>query len=215
MKNRFDLIIFDWDGTLMDSTDWITHCVQKAAEECGCNIPEDQAVKNIIGLSIQNAIDTLFPNASAETQSQLITVYGQAFFSKQISEKDLFSGVVKMLFAFKEKGYQLAVATGKSRSGLDKALHGTGLSDFFHITRCADETASKPSPKMLGEIIEEMKVSKERAVMVGDSVHDLKMAVNASMASIAVTCGANSGEQLERHNPLLLLNETSELIHIL
>ena len=141
----------------------------------------------------------------------MIACYSQEFFSKPITEDDLFSGVNEMLQKFKQTGYQLAVATGKSRSGLDKSMQGTGLSDFFHITRCADQTASKPQPVMLEEIIKEMAVSKERVVMVGDSVHDMQMAINAGISSIAVSCGANSTEQLQQYNPLINLQQTIEL----
>ena len=211
MKGRFDLIIFDWDGTLVDSIDWIVCCLQKAARSQGCDIPEEQAAKEIIGLSIQKAMEKLFPEIDEKTQEQLIASYSQEFFSKPITEDDLFSGVNEMLQKFKQAGYQLAVATGKSRSGLEKAMQGTGLSDFFHITRCADQTASKPHPVMLEEIIKEMAVSKERVVMVGDSVHDMQMAINAGISSIAVSCGANSTEQLQHYNPLLNLQQTIEL----
>ncbi len=215
MKDRFDLIIFDWDGTLADSTDWITHCLKSAARTQGCKVPEDQAIRDIIGLSIQKAMDNLFPGIDPNTQKQLIMSYREEFFSKKITAKDLFIGVNEMLITLKQKGYQIAVATGKNRSGLDKALYGTGLKDFFHITRCADETESKPSPDMLEEIIKEMGISKERTVMVGDSVHDMKMATNADMASIAVSCGANSAEQLKVYNPLLILQQTTAILDIL
>ena len=212
MARRFDLIIFDWDGTLVDSIDWIVHCLQKAAGEYGCIVPEKQAAKDIIGLSIQRAMETLFPGIDQKTQEQLIACYSQEFFSKQITEDDLFTGVNEMLVKFKQMGYFVAIATGKSRVGLDKAMKGTGLSDFFHITRCADQTASKPQPDMLEEIIKEMAVCKERVVMVGDSVHDMQMAINAGIASIAVSCGAHSSEQLQQYNPLFNLQQTTELL---
>lgn len=215
MKDRFDLIIFDWDGTLVDSTDWITHCLKIAASRQGCHIPKDQAIKDIIGLSIQKAMDELFPGIDSKTQEQLISSYRQEFFSKQITESDLFAGVSEMLMTLKQRGYQLAVATGKNRSGLDRALDGTRLDGFFHITRCADETASKPDPDMLEVIIDELGISKEKTVMIGDSVHDMKMATNAGMASIAVSCGANSIEQLKVHSPLLVLQQTSAILDIL
>ena len=215
MKDRFELIIFDWDGTLVDSTDWITHCLKKAASSQGFTIPEDQAARDTIGLSIQKAMDKLFPGIDQCTQNKMAASYSQEYFSKKISADDLFAGINEMLINLKQMGYQLAVATGKNRSGLDKALHGTGLNNFFHITRCADETASKPSPDMLEEIIEEMGVSRERAVMIGDSVHDLKMATNADMASIAVSCGANSAKQLKVHSPLLILKQTTAILDIL
>jgi len=215
MKERFDLIIFDWDGTLVDSIDWITHCLKKAASLQGFNIPDDQAARDTIGLSIQKAMTKLFPGINQNIQDQMTESYRQEYFSKQMTEDDLFAGINEMLISLKQMDYQLAIATGKNRSGLDKALHGTGLNDFFHITRCADETASKPSPNMLEEIIEETGISRERTVMIGDSVHDLKMASNAGMASIAVSCGANSVEQLELHNPLLILQQTTTVLDIL
>ena len=212
MARKFDLIIFDWDGTLVDSIDWIVHCLQKSAGECGCNVPEQQAAKDIIGLSIQSAMEKLFPGIDQKTQEQLIACYSQEFFSKQITEDDLFTGVNEMLVKFKQMGYFVAIATGKSRLGLDRAMKATGLGDFFHITRCADQTASKPQPDMLEEIIKEMAVGKDRAVMVGDSVHDMQMARNAGIASIAVSCGAHSSVQLQQYNPMFNLQQTRQLL---
>ncbi|MCK5829536.1 MAG: HAD-IA family hydrolase [Methylococcales bacterium] len=215
MKNRFDLIIFDWDGTLVDSIDWIVQSLCKAAEVSGCTVPDEQAVKNIIGLSLEKSTDTLFPTINQKTKQQLMTCYSQEFFSKQVSKNDLFVGINNMLVELKQKGFQLAVATGKNKVELDKAMQGTGLSGFFDITRCADQTASKPQPDMLDEIIEHTGVRRERAVMVGDSIHDLKMAMNAGIASIAVLCGANSQDQLQQFNPLLNLQHTTQILDIL
>jgi len=215
MKNRFDLIVFDWDGTLVDSVDWIVQCLSEAALDQGCDRPKRQDVKDIIGLSIHKALDKLFPELNEASRQRLIAGYSERFFSRQITDEDLFSGVNAMLLQFKSAGYQLAVATGKSRQGLDRALSGVGLNDFFNVTKCADETASKPSPDMLDAIIKEMKVSRGRVVMVGDSTHDMEMAVNAQIASIAVLCGANSAEQLHKYNPLLKLQQTVELLEIL
>ncbi len=215
MKNKFDLIVFDWDGTLVDSVDWIVHCMLSAAEEQGCAIPKERNVRDIVGLSIHKALDKLFPDLDKPARKQLINSYSSAFFSKQITENDLFAGVNDMLQQLKHNGYQLAVATGKSRHGLDKAMLGTGLGDFFNITRCADETASKPNPDMLDEIIKEINVSRERVVMVGNSTHDLQMAINAGVSSIAVQCGANSYDQLQKYDPLINLGKTAELSEIL
>lgn len=153
MKNRFDLIIFDWDGTLINSIDWITKCLQNAAAQCNCPIPESQAAKDVIGLSINKAMQALFPDADEQTQKQLLECYSQKYSSKQISRDDLFPGVYPMLVQLKAAGYQLAVATGKTRAGLRRALQATETEDLFGITRCADETASKPDPRMLREII--------------------------------------------------------------
>ncbi len=215
MKNRFDLIIFDWDGTLVNSIDWIVDCIQKAAAECGCGIPGDQETRDIIGLSIKKAMQKLFPGLDAVTQESLVKRYSELFFSKKIARSDLFEGVYPLLEDLKKSGYQLAVATGKNRVGLDKALLDTQTVDLFEVTKCADETMSKPNPAMLNEIINHLDVSKERAVMVGDSIHDLQMAANADIAAIGVACGAHSVATLEQYNPLHCLQRTHELHKLL
>lgn len=215
MKNRFDLIIFDWDGTLADSVDWIVHCIQQAALHYDSPVPTVEAARDIIGLSLENAVKTLFPDIDADTRSKLAAHYGQNFFSKPIGPDDLFPGVRDMLQQFKRDGYRLAVATGKKSSGLAKAVSGTGIADLFCATRCSDQTASKPDPLMINEIVAELGVSKRRTLMVGDSVHDLQMAMNAQVASIAVTCGAHSESILQQYNPLCCLSYPTELLGII
>ena len=215
MKNRFDLIIFDWDGTLINSIDWITSCIQHAAAQYDCPIPESKAAKNVIGLSITKAMQSLFPELDEQTQEQLVACYGQKYFSKQLSRDDLFPGVYEMLTQLNETGYQLAVATGKTRAGLQEALEATGTEALFCVTRCSDETASKPDPRMLHEIIKHTHSTKERSLMVGDSIHDLQMAINASISAIAVSCGAHSAELLQQYNPLLCLQQPTELLNII
>ncbi len=215
MKNRFDLIIFDWDGTLVNSIDWIVYCIQKAAEETGYTIPREQDTKDIIGLSIKKAMQKLFPGIDEITQEQLVKRYSELFFSQTITQNDLFSGVYPMLQDLKQAGYQLAVATGKNRVGLDRALLGTQTDELFAITKCADETMSKPNPTMLNEIVEHLDVSKQRTLMVGDSIHDLQMATNAEIASIGVACGAHSETTLKHFNPLFCLQQTHELLELL
>ncbi|MEI6069448.1 MAG: HAD-IIIA family hydrolase [Methylococcaceae bacterium] len=215
MKNRFDLIIFDWDGTLINSIDWISSCLQQAADQCGIAVPEAQAAKDVIGLSINKAMQTLFPEIDPHTQAQLVACYSQQYNSKQISPDDLFPGVYAMLVELKKSGYQLAVATGKTRVGLQKALQATGTEELFCVTRCADETASKPDPKMLLEIIQHTQAAKERTLMIGDSIHDLQMALNAPISAIAVSCGANSAELLQQYHPLLCLQQPTELLNII
>ena len=213
MKNQFDLIIFDWDGTLINSIDWITQSLQQAALAYGFPIPEAQAAKDVIGLSIENAVLTLFPEANELTQVHLANSYRDHYSSKQLGRGDLFPGVYDMLVHLKQSGYQLAVATGKTRSGLQAALSATGTEDLFCMTRCADETASKPDPKMLLEIIEHTQTSHDRCLMVGDSVFDLQMALNIPIPAIAVTCGAQSAELLQQYQPLLCLEQPTELLN--
>ncbi|MDD1620952.1 MAG: HAD-IIIA family hydrolase [Methylococcaceae bacterium] len=215
MKNRFDLLIFDWDGTLVDSIDWIVHCIQQAAERYGCPIPQPQATKDIIGLSIENAILRLFPDVDGTIRQQVAAHYGQTFFSKQISRDDLFPGVHEMLLGLKQRGYRLAVATGKKSSGLAQAMAATGLADLFCTTRCSDQTASKPDPLMIDEIVAELGIDKQRTLMVGDSAHDLQMALNAKVSAIGVTCGAHSQATLQQYNPLLCLNYPTDLLNII
>jgi phosphoglycolate phosphatase len=213
MKNRFDLIVFDWDGTLINTIDWIAYCLQKAGEAYGFPVPGQQAAKDVIGLCIDNAVVTLYPEADTETQKKIVQHYSQAYFSKQLSQDDFFPGVYDMLVHLKDSGYQLAVATGKTRRGLIEALAATGTESLFAITRCADETASKPNPKMLHEIMLHTQATPDRTLMVGDSVHDLQMALNAKVASIGVACGANSEKSLRQFNPLLCLQQPTELLN--
>ncbi len=215
MKNRFDLIVFDWDGTLINTIDWIVHCLQKAGEEFSCLIPEPQAAKDVIGLCINNAVATLFPDSNKETQKNIVASYSQAYSSKKLSREDFFPGVYDMLVNLKESGYRLAVATGKTRSGLAQALQATNTEGIFNITRCADETASKPDPKMLHEIMNLTQSTRVRTLMVGDSIHDMQMALNANVPSVGVACGANSKESLLQYNPLLCLQQPTELLNFI
>jgi phosphoglycolate phosphatase len=212
MKNRFNLIIFDWDGTLFNSIDWIVRCLQKSAERCRCPIPERNAAREVIGLSIDQAFGALFPEADDQTWERLIEFYNAEYLSREMGRDDLFSGVYDMLVQLKNAGYRLAVATGKTRAGLERALQATGTKELFCITRCADETASKPDPSMLKDIIRYADISPERAVMVGDTVHDLQMAENAQISAVAVTCGAHPESLLQQYRPLYCLQQPTELL---
>lgn len=215
MKNRFELLIFDWDGTLMDSIGWIVHCLQTAAHRAGCPIPTPDAAKEVIGLSIIRAMESLFPEADPELREQLIRAYSQEYASKSLGPGDLFTGVREMLEELNGAGYRLAVATGKTRAGLQKALLATRTEDLFDITRTADETASKPDPKMLQEIMSHLNMAPARTLMIGDSIHDLQMAQNAQISAIGVSCGAHSEEILQQYQPLLCLQQPAELLNII
>lgn len=212
MRNRFDLIIFDWDGTLIDTIDWIAHCLQAAGGQHGCPAPGAQAAKDVIGLCINSAVQALYPEADAAIQGKVVKTYSQMYASRQLSRNDLFPGVYDMLVKLKEEGFRLAVATGKTRNGLNQALTATGTADLFTITRCADETASKPHPRMLHEIMDYTDVRPPRALMVGDSIHDMQMAANAELPSVGVTCGANDAGSLLQFDPLLCLQQPAELL---
>ncbi len=215
MKQRFDLIVFDWDGTLMDSVDWITHCIQQAAAAAGQPIPSEQAAKDIIGLSIENAIATLFPAVNAETRAFITEEYAKEFHGKTAGPDDLFPGVTDMLLTLRAQNKRLAVATGKKAAGLRLVMRASGVQDLFCATRSADQTASKPNPLMLLELMAELGVEKQRTLMVGDSAHDMQMAKNAGIAAIGVTCGAHSAEVLRRHQPLACLNYPTDLLEFI
>ena len=212
MKNRFDLLIFDWDGTLINTIDWITHCLQTAALRCGCTVPEAQAAKDVIGLSILEATSKLHPNVDEHTHAQLVKTYADEYNSKPLSRADLFEGSYEMLQELKNLGYTLAVATGKTRRGLQAALDATQTEHLFAVTRCADETRSKPDPLMLQQIMQVTNKPTASSLMIGDSIHDLQMAKNATISSVAVCSGANSKDVLQTFQPMLCLNEVSELL---
>lgn len=215
MKNNYDLIIFDWDGTLIDSIGWIVSCLQHAACACGLDIPGEQAARDVIGLNIQGALQRLFPGIDAGAEERLVRCYSERFLSRQHGPGDLFDGVQNMLLQLNQRGLQLAVATGKTRKGLNKIMQDTRTAHFFAATRCADETASKPEPLMLRELMHQLGAAPERTLMIGDSVHDLQMAVNARVASIGVTCGAHSKNELQQFRPLRCLDQTKELLALL
>lgn len=215
MKQQYDLIVFDWDGTLIDSIGWIVDCLRHAAGECGLPSPAGEDARAVIGLGLGEAMQALFPGIDSGEQARLVQAYKEQYFTKEISRDDLFDGVAGMLDALKGQGYRLAVATGKGRSGLHRALQATGTAALFSATRCSDETASKPDPRMLLEIMQEIGAPAQRTLMIGDSVHDMKMAGNAQVAAVGVACGANSREQLLEHHPLFCLPTTVQLMELL
>jgi phosphoglycolate phosphatase len=211
MRHETDLLIFDWDGTLFDSIDWIVTCLQQAARQTGLREPSQREARSVIGLSLQAALDALYPGEDEATAHRLVTHYRQIYHTRPLSSLGLYEGVPELLLALREAGYQLAVATGKARSGLDAALDETGTRHLFDATRCADETASKPDPLMVEEILEELRVVKSRAVVIGDSLHDLRMADRAGVRAIGVSQGANDHEELMALSPVLCIANIQEL----
>lgn len=203
---KYDLIVFDWDGTLMDSAAKIVRCFQAAARDAGVAVPPDSAVRNIIGLGLREALETLLPEAGAETRRQVAECYRRHFLHVDMTETTLFPGVADGLGRLGEAGYRLAIATGKARRGLDRVLRDTATSHYFCASRCADEAFSKPHPQMLHDILACTGVSAERALMVGDTTYDLEMAAAAAMGSLAVSYGAHERERLLLHNPLACLD---------
>jgi phosphoglycolate phosphatase len=209
-NKRFDLIVFDWDGTLMDSTGTIVHCIQAAARDLGLPVPERKAAAYVIGLSLQDAMEAALPGLDPAMVPRVVERYRYHYLSRD-QGLTLFEGVQEMLADLSERGYFLAVATGKSRVGLNRALHTAQLASYFDATRCADESFSKPHPAMLHEITRELGQDMERTVMIGDTTHDLLMAANAGAASIGVHYGAHDAHELEALKPAFSATSVPQL----
>ncbi len=211
MSLRFKLIIFDWDGTLVDSTQRIVDSMQQAAAEVGLPQVADAAVQNIIGLGLPEALRTVWPVID-ESQLQAMTqVYARYFVADSQVAMGFFPGTPEFLAGLVEQGYLLAVATGKSRRGLDRMLRDLKIGHRFAATRCADETRSKPHPLMLKELLSELNVAPDEALMVGDTTYDLDMANAAGMASVAMGHGAHDDDVLLACGPLTICHSIHEL----
>lgn len=208
---KFPLIIFDWDGTLMDSVGRIVSSMQRTAAVLELKQPSEAAVRDIIGISLEPAIEKLFGRLNGDDMAAFIEVYRQQYVHDDITPSPLFPGARLLLENLRARGYTLAVATGKARHGLERVWQEADIRHLFHASRCADETASKPNPLMLHELLDETGYGVEQALMVGDSTHDMLMAENAGMARIAVKFGAHSAEQLTPHQPIAILDELSAL----
>lgn len=208
---HYDLLIFDWDGTLADSIGRIIESMRTAAIGGGMEGRDDEAIKGIIGLGLPEAIRTLYPSITANDLIDFRQRYADCYMAMDKVPSRLFEGVSESIQAFRDEGYRLAVATGKARRGLDRVLKANAWLDFFDITRAADETASKPDPLMLHEIMAHCDVAPERSLMIGDSSFDLQMARNAGMDSVAVGYGAQSLDSLRAYEPRLAIEHFSEL----
>ena len=193
---RYELVIFDWDGTIMDSTGLIASCIQAACREMGLAVPDEAAAKWVIGLGIAQSMERVAPGLDASRTREFADRYRGHFLARD-HEAPLFGGIPGLLEDLRGRGLRLAVATGKSRRGLGRALASSGLAPFFEATRCADEGFPKPHPDMVLRILEETGVEASRAVLVGDTTHDLELAANAGVDAVAVTYGAH-GEALLR-----------------
>lgn len=211
MKNSFKLLVFDWDGTLMDSEARIVACIGAAIDDLGLPERDTEAMRNVIGLGLAEAIDTLYPGGGPELQRRLSERYRHHFLVANTTPSQLFPGAAETLRGFSKQGYLLAVATGKGRQGLDKALTETGLGELFHATRCADETFSKPHPQMLLEIMDELGTEPADTLMVGDTEYDMLLAKNANASALAVSYGVHATERLLQHGPLGCIDAITEL----
>jgi phosphoglycolate phosphatase len=210
MSRRFDLIVFDWDGTLFDSTMLIVRCIQAACRDIGVAVPSDADAAYVIGLGLHDALQHAVPGLAPARYPELGRRYRVHYFASQ-DELVLFPGTLEMLQALRARQHLLAVATGKSRRGLDDALAHAQLRGMFDATRTADETASKPHPLMLQELMAECGAAPERTLMIGDTTHDLQLARNAGTPRVAVSYGAHESEAFAEHEPLFVAHSTKEL----
>jgi phosphoglycolate phosphatase len=207
---RFDLIAFDWDGTLFDSTKTIVRCIQRAVADVGGTVPSDDAASYVIGLGLMQALAHAAPDVPTARHAELGARYRHHYLLHQ-NDLALFDGILPMLLALKERHHWLAVATGKSRRGLDEALASAELRGMFNGSRTADETAGKPHPRMLDELMREFGVEADRTLMIGDTTHDLQLALNAGCASVAVSYGAHAPEAFHALGPLHVAHSVQDL----
>ena len=207
---NFDLIAFDWDGTLFDSTKIIIRCIQAAVRDVGGSVPTDEAAGYVIGLGLMQALAHAAPDVPESKYPELGARYRHHYIGHQ-NDISLFDGVLPLLADLKARGHTLAVATGKSRHGLNEALQAVELQGRFDGSRTADETAGKPHPRMLNELMQQFGVSAERTLMIGDTTHDLQMALNAGCASVGVSYGAHESAAFHVLKPLFIAHSVQEL----
>ena len=207
---RYQLIVFDWDGTLMDSAGAIVRAIQAAAGDLGLPVPPDARARHVIGLGLNEALQHAVPELSPARYPEMVEAYRHHYLSSD-RQLPLFDGVDAMLDELRVAGHRLAVATGKSRIGLDRALAHSGLAARFQASRCADECHSKPHPQMLEELMEEFAIEPSATLMIGDTSHDLLMAQNAGVDALAVSYGAHPEDHLLTHAPLATLSTIKEL----
>jgi phosphoglycolate phosphatase len=207
---RYELIVFDWDGTLMDSAAMIVDSVQAAARDLGLEPPSNERARHIIGLGLDAALRYVLPDLPESHYGDLVERYRHHYMSRD-HQLTLFAGADELVRDLAESGFRLGVATGKSRRGLDRALEHTGLGEFFHATRCADECHSKPHPQMLEELMDEFAVAPTQTLMIGDTTHDLLMARNAGVDALGVSYGAHPADALREAGPLYCASSVTAL----
>lgn len=210
MTHRFALIVFDWDGTLLDSEEQIVDCLFATCADLAMEAPERDTIKNTIGLGLPEALEMLFPGAGPQVHGRITETYRRHFLANR-TPAVLFPGVGETIAELHAAGYLLGIATGKSRRGLERALSETGFQHLFHGTRCADESFSKPHPQMLLELMDELDVDPGETLMVGDTEYDMQMAANAGTAAVAVNYGVHDKDRLLRHGPLACIDAIGEI----
>lgn len=210
--SAYQLVVFDWDGTLMDSMAKIVGCAKMSFEELGFPCPEDVQIRACIGLSLDDTWLRLCPTAKPDDMQAFVAVYRKHWLSWRGPESCLYDGVESVLAHLQEQDFYVAIATGKSRVGLDRDLDTTGIKHFFNASRCADEARSKPHPEMLEYLLDYFAVDGHQTLMVGDTEFDLQMAMGAKTHAVAVTYGAHDVERLEKSEPLALLDSIGGLV---
>ncbi len=208
---KYQLIVFDWDGTLMDSEARIVSCMQQAARDLGVAVPPREQARDVIGLGLSEAVQQLFGAQAADHWQALAEAYRHHFLAGNQAPSPMFEGAREVLGDLAEAGHYLAVATGKSRRGLDRVLEETGLGELFIITRSADETFSKPHPQMLLEIMEYVGLEPQQSLMIGDTEYDVQMAANAGVDALGVSYGVHAPERLLAHGARHCLTDIREL----
>jgi phosphoglycolate phosphatase len=207
---RYSLIVFDWDGTLFDSAAVITDCIQQAARDMALPVPDRRTASHVIGLGLHDSLRHAMPALRQEQYAEFLALY-RGYFVEREDTLSLFPGVPELLAELKERGHRLALATGKPRRGLDRALATSGIGPLFAGTRCGDETHSKPHPAMLLELMAELQLGAADMLMIGDTSHDLGMAASAGVEAVAVTYGAHPEESLRAFAPRACVSSVVEL----
>lgn len=210
-----DLVVFDWDGTLIDSTGRIVECLRRAALDTDLPVLAAARYRSIIGLGLPEALRALYPDSDDDTRTALRGHYARHYIAAEEDPCRPYAGAIRLLETLRGRGVRLAVATGKNRAGLDRAFRNTGLGDYFAVSRTADETASKPDPRMLLEILAEQRVDAAATLMIGDTGFDLDMARRADVDAIGITHGAHAADELLRYNPLALVDHLDHVLAVL
>jgi phosphoglycolate phosphatase len=209
-RRRFELLVFDWDGTLMDSAAAIATSLQCACRDLDFPVPSEESARYVIGLGLDDAMAHILPEVHPKHYVRVRERY-RAHFLVHDARTSLFPGAADMIGELHGAGYRLAIATGKSRRGLERALTSTGLKPYFHASRCADEALSKPHPAMLLELMDELAVPQERTLMIGDTTHDMGMAHAAGVSRLAAAYGAHAREALLPYGPLACVDDLGAL----
>lgn len=210
-SDSYSLVIFDWDGTLRDSISSIVACTQATLAELGVDQPEASVIRGAIGLGLRDMVDRFAPGSDEDLYGRIVDVYRRLWFGKYRYEPEMFPGTQEVLQELADGGYLMAVATAKSRQGLDEDLAESGLGHFFHATRTADEADSKPHPQMILDILGELGVAPEDSLVVGDTTHDMWMAHNAGSAAAAVLTGSHDRAELSQASPLVFFDDLRQL----